>query len=155
METTAGRVPVNTSLDVNLKIKRDFRASIAYFSDHPTAIPDRLRDLDREWDIERALALMSSAFTVAGLTAGISGRRRGFLLSGVVQGFYVMHSIQGWCPPLPILRRMGFRTASEIERERCALKDILREDNAELTDSGVHHPSDKFAISPKDGERAV
>ncbi len=31
---------------------------------------------------------------------------------------------QGWCPPVPILRRLGFRTSFEIEQERQALKLI-------------------------------
>jgi hypothetical protein len=155
IETTAGRVPSNTARDVNLDIKEAFRASVAYFTEHPTAIPDRLKALDREWDIERALAAASSGLSLLGLAGGFSGRRRGYLLSLVVQGFYMQHTLQGWCPPLPLLRRMGFRTASEIERERCALKDILREDNAELTQSGVHHPAEKFAVLEKDSSRPV
>ncbi|HXC52361.1 MAG TPA: hypothetical protein VN634_15880 [Candidatus Limnocylindrales bacterium] len=155
IESTAGRVPSNTSRDVNLEIKEAFRASVAYFTEHPTAIPHRLKMLDQEWDIERALAMASSGFSLAGLLAGFSGRRRGFVLSLIVQGFYMQHTLQGWCPPLPVLRRMGFRTASEIERERCALKDILREDNAELTQSGIHHPAEKFGISEKDASRPI
>jgi hypothetical protein len=41
------------------------------------------------------------------------------------------HAVQGWCPPLPILRRMGFRTAREIDTERTALK-ALRGDFARV-----------------------
>lgn len=154
IESSAGRVPSNTAQDVNAGIKKSFRASVAYFSEHPLAIPNRLRELDREWDIERAFAVTSSGLSLLGLAAGLTGRRRGFLLSFVVQGFYMQHTLQGWCPPLPVLRRMGFRTSSEIERERCALKDVLREDNAELTQSGIHHPAEKFATSPEDAGRS-
>lgn len=39
-------------------------------------------------------------------------------------GFLFQHAIQGWCPPLPILRRLGFRTAEEINQERYALKAL-------------------------------
>jgi hypothetical protein len=42
----------------------------------------------------------------------------------MVTAFLFQHAIQGWCPPVPILRRMGFRTAHEIEQERNALKAI-------------------------------
>ena len=150
IESTAGRVPSNTAQEINLGIKDAFRASIAHFSAHPQEIPARLAELDREWDVERSLASGSSALTFLGIVTGLAGRRRGFLLSLIVQGFYMQHTLQGWCPPLPVLRRLGFRTASEIERERCALKDILREDNADRTSSGLHHPTEKFAISPKD-----
>jgi hypothetical protein len=39
--------------------------------------------------------------------------------------------VQGWCPPLPVFRRLGIRTASEIDYERYALKS-LRGDFDEL-----------------------
>jgi len=39
--------------------------------------------------------------------------------------------LQGWCPPLPVLRRLGFRTAFEIDYDRYALK-ALRGDFAEI-----------------------
>ena len=38
--------------------------------------------------------------------------------------FLLQHALQGWCPPLPLLRRLGVRTQAEIERERYALKAI-------------------------------
>jgi hypothetical protein len=41
-----------------------------------------------------------------------------------VTAFLFQHAVQGWCPPLPILRRLGFRTASEIDTERYALKAL-------------------------------
>jgi hypothetical protein len=34
----------------------------------------------------------------------------------------MQHAIQGWCPPVPLLRRLGFRTPAEICEERCGLK---------------------------------
>jgi hypothetical protein len=155
MESTAGRVPSHTTQDINVGIKDALRASIAYFTEHPTAIPGRLKQLDREWDVERALAFGSSTLTTLSVVTGLLGRRRAFFFSLVVQGFYMQHTLQGWCPPLPVLRRMGFRTASEIERERCALKDVLREDNTARTGAGVHHPADKFAVSARDAARAL
>jgi hypothetical protein len=36
----------------------------------------------------------------------------------------MQHALQGWCPPLPLLRRLGVRTQQEIERERYALKAL-------------------------------
>ena len=42
----------------------------------------------------------------------------------MVTAFLFQHAVQGWCPPVPILRRMGFRTADEINRERYALKAL-------------------------------
>ena len=54
----------------------------------------------------------------------------------IVTAFLFQHAIQGWCPPLPILRRLGFRTAREIDTERTALK-ALRGDFA-----NVHNDED-------------
>jgi hypothetical protein len=54
----------------------------------------------------------------------------------MVAAFLFQHAIQGWCPPVPILRRMGFRTASEIEQERQALK-ALRGDFAGISNDNA------------------
>jgi hypothetical protein len=45
-------------------------------------------------------------------------------LPALVSGFLFQHAVQGWCPPVPVLRRLGFRTAYEIEEERRALKAL-------------------------------
>ncbi len=42
----------------------------------------------------------------------------------LVSGFLFQHAIEGWCPPVPILRRLGFRTSYEIDEERQALKAL-------------------------------
>jgi hypothetical protein len=125
--TTADRVPLNTAEDVNRAIRERTDRSIAYYSHHPEEIPPRLRDLQREWDVERALATGSSCLSLLGLALASSRGRRCLLLPFAVQSFYLQHTLQGWCPPLPLFRRLGFRTPAEIERERNALKDALRE----------------------------
>lgn len=47
------------------------------------------------------------------MTLGTFVNRRWFLLQ---------HAVQGWCPPLPVFRRLGVRTAREIHEEILALK---------------------------------
>jgi hypothetical protein len=131
LATSSGRVPTNTSFDANRRIREHFHQCVSYYGNFPEEIPGRLKELDREWDIERALAAMSSGLTLLGLFLGSRGRTRALALSTVVQGFYMQHTLQGWCPPLPVLRRLGFRTATEIEREKCALKDLLRDRDPE------------------------
>ncbi|HET9942578.1 MAG TPA: hypothetical protein VFR05_04515, partial [Terriglobia bacterium] len=34
----------------------------------------------------------------------------------------LQHAVQGWCPPVPLFRRLGIRTQREIDEERYALK---------------------------------
>jgi hypothetical protein len=119
------RVPEHTSAHSNEAIAEQTAENIRYFRQHRSQIPRRLRELDQEWDVERALATGSSCLSLIGLAFGFSGRRRWFVLPLAVQTFYLQHTLQGWCPPLPIFRRLGFRTPSEIERERCELEAIL------------------------------
>jgi hypothetical protein len=91
-----------------------------------------LQELDREWDIERSIEANASTVALTGLGLGAFVDRRFFALPAVVASFLLMHALQGWCPPVPILRRLGFRTQSEIEEERYALK-ALRGDFADVT----------------------
>jgi hypothetical protein len=122
---SARRVPDHTAPAVNQEIQLRIARNVAYFRDNREAIPSRLAALDREWDVERALATGSSCLSLLGLALGFAGRPRWFALPFAVQGFYLQHALQGWCPPLPIFRRLGFRTPAEIDQERCALKNLL------------------------------
>ncbi len=89
-------------------------------------IERRLQEIDREWDIERAIEANAAGFGLAGLALGLLVDRRFLLLSAAVGGFLLQHALQGWCPPVPVLRRLGFRTAREIFEERLVLKSIAR-----------------------------
>jgi len=124
--TTAERVSKHTSPAAADRIFQRIEASLRYHRDHPEAILGRLDELDREWDIERTLETGSSSLTLLGLLLGIR-KPKWLLLSLGVQGFFLQHAIQGWCPPLPLLRRLGVRTFEEIEAERSALYVILEE----------------------------
>jgi hypothetical protein len=121
---TADRVPGQTDEHVNQRIRRQTQMNIDYFAHHPGEIDRRLRELDAEWDIERALETGSSALTLTGLAMSVAVDRKWLLLSLAVQGFFMQHALQGWCPPLPLLRRIGVRTADEINAERYALKAL-------------------------------
>ncbi len=138
LATSSGRVPINTTYEANQRIRAHFQQCVSYYGNFPEEIPGRLKTLDREWDVERALAAMSSGLTLLGLALGARGQRRALALSTIVQGFYMQHTLQGWCPPLPVLRGLGFRTATEIEREKCALKELLRDRDP---DEVLSHPS--------------
>jgi hypothetical protein len=132
---SATRVSTHTEQPVAEQIRRQTETNVAYFAAHPDQIDRRLRELDAEWDIERALETGSSTLTLTGLALSVLRGRRWLLLSLAVQGFFMQHALQGWCPPLPILRRLGFRTQYEIEQERYALK-ALRGDFATASEPG-------------------
>ena len=123
LPSTVERVPQNTAHEVNEAIRRRTEASIAKtIGSGPAAIERRLRELDHEWDTERLLEANASSIMLVGLVLGTTANRKFLLLPVAVAAFLLMHALQGWCPPLPALRRLGVRTQSEIESERYALK---------------------------------
>jgi hypothetical protein len=129
--STRNRVPENTSDSVNEEIQRQIEERVRYYAGHPKKIVRRLRELDEEWDIERAIEANAAAIGFSGIVLGATVDRRWLTLPALVTAFLFQHAVQGWCPPVPVLRRLGFRTAHEIERERNALK-ALRGDYAEV-----------------------
>ncbi len=135
LTATADRVSANTADEINEQIRRQTEANVArYASGGTTAINRRLTELDQEWDIERCLETMAPTFSLIGMALGLTVNRKWFALPIVVQSFFLQHALQGWCPPVPFLRRLGVRTASEIEEERYALK-ALRGDFREVSEA--------------------
>lgn len=130
MSSTFDRVPAHTSEEINQRIQNDIRKRVRHFATHPDAIPHRLRELREEWDIERAIEANASALAFTGVVLGVARDSRWLALPALVTAFLFQHAIQGWCPPVPVLRRMGFRTAHEIEQERTALKALRGDFNA-------------------------
>lgn len=124
---TSARVPLNTSAKVNQEIEQHTLEHIERSANDPDSANTRLRALEREWDVERVLELNASLLALTGVALGATINRRWLWLSAAVCGFLAQHAVQGWCPPLPILRRLGVRTQREIEAERQAIK-LLRGD---------------------------
>lgn len=122
-QSTTEKVLANTSAEVNQSILAQTECNIRYYGAHPELIAERLAYLDEEWDVERVLEANASALTLGGLFLGLFQKRYLFL-SAAVMLFLHQHAVQGWCPPLPLIRRMGVRTRTEIEYERYALKMI-------------------------------
>jgi hypothetical protein len=139
MPETTTRVKHNTAERVNAQIHRQIEEHVAQSAAGGVeAMSRRLAALDREWDIERTLEANAATVSLLGLTLGATVDRRWFLLPAVVAGFLLQHALQGWCPPVPVLRRLGFRTQTEIDYERYALK-VLRGDFQGLPDPGDGH----------------
>ena len=118
------RAESQTPDSINKRIHRDTQQRIAALVGHPEEIRERLRELDREWDVERCLELGSATLTLTGVILAATVNKRWLWLSAAVQTFFLQHAIQGWCPPLRLWRRLGVRTQSEIEFERYALKAL-------------------------------
>jgi hypothetical protein len=144
---TTTRVQLNTAEEINAAIQRRIERNVAFYANaSPEMITERLHELDEEWDIERMLEANAASVSLLGVTLGLTSNRIFFLLPGVVAAFLLQHAVQGWCPPVPILRRMGFRTSSEIDTERYALK-ALRGDFDSLRHTGETKPDPNKALA--------
>lgn len=125
---SADRVRRSTPIHLNQKIDQVTEASIErYGSSTRDQIVRRMEELDREWDVERVLEVNASTLALTGLALGLTVNRKWFFLPGVVLPFLLQHGLQGWCPPLPVLRRLGMRTRGEIDREKYALRAMLEQ----------------------------
>lgn len=134
------RVKEATPSSINQKIEADTWNRVASYTNKSEAeISARIRELDKEWDIERYLGVNMSSLAITGLAvAALSKNKKWNILPAVVLAFFFQHSVQGWCPPLPILRKFKIRTGKEIEQEKYALK-ILRGDFNNVQD--ISQPS--------------
>jgi hypothetical protein len=123
------RVRQSTTETVNERLDREMRKRVRYYAEcDRTEISERIDELEREWDIERVLEANASTLALTGVgLAAATKNNKWLIVPGVVLSFLVQHAVQGWCPPLPLFRRLGVRTSEEIEREKYALK-VLRGD---------------------------
>ena len=120
------RVRNVTAQAINQKINKEIKEEIQYYSTRSAKeIKDRINELEKEWDIERVLELNASLVALFGVILAATNSKRWLILSGIVTGFLTQHALQGWCPPIPLFRRLQIRTQKEIETERHALIQML------------------------------
>ncbi|HEX9045631.1 MAG TPA: hypothetical protein VF988_01275 [Verrucomicrobiae bacterium] len=126
--TETDRVRRYTATGTLHEIDERIAESIRFFAMQPEAtISRRITELECEWSMERWLETNASALAFCGTLLGLTISRKWLALPLIVTGFLFQHAVQGWCPPVPVLREMGVRTRGEIDREKYALK-ILRGD---------------------------
>lgn len=126
--STVNRVPSHTKPLINEQIKDETRRRIEQLKNAPKEqIRARIKELENEWDIERAIEMNASTLILISMALGRFVNKRFYVLPAVIGGFLLQHGIQGWCPPVPILRKLGFRTSYEIDEERFALKALLKD----------------------------
>lgn len=131
LPATTERVSLHTGYAANRKIMNEMEHRLCYYFFHPEEIENRLRVLDKEWDMERTLEANASSLALAGLLLSLAVSHKFLLVPAVVSGFLLQHALQGWCPPVPVFRHFGIRTQTEIELEWYALK-ALRGDLGDL-----------------------
>ncbi|MBH1941775.1 DUF2892 domain-containing protein [Mobilitalea sibirica] len=134
---TALRVFLRTDPLINAEIRNQtIRNLNIYKNCNEDEIADRIRYLNLEWDTERVLEANAATLIILSSILGIKTSRCWFLLTGLIGMFVLQHALQGWCPPVPLVRKWGVRTAEEISAEKTALK-MLRGDFAKDTKDAV------------------
>lgn len=139
------RVQAYTARQVNREIERQATGRVADAAAEPRqAIARRIDALDEEWDIERWLETNAAALAFSGTVLGLLINKKFFAIPCIVLPFLLQHALQGWCPPVPILRRKGVRTRREIDAEKYALK-ALRGDFSNMPANGDRAESARMA----------
>ncbi len=125
-EKVADRVREHSAAADNKTIDREAEGRVQRFAGKSKEeITEQIDRLEREWDMERLLETNASILSLVGMSAYAGSLNKKWLfLPGVVMSFLVQHSVQGWCPPMPVFRKLGVRTRQEIEREKYALKAL-------------------------------
>ncbi|HEX2985457.1 MAG TPA: YgaP-like transmembrane domain [Caproiciproducens sp.] len=132
---TAHRVQFHTDCKTNQKIRDKTIESLNNYKDCDDAtLTQRIIDLDGEWDTERVLETNAGIILVASTVLGFVHCRYWFALTGTVGCFLLHHALQGWCPPLPVIRKLGVRTSEEIYNEKNVLKQ-MRGDFSQISSS--------------------
>jgi hypothetical protein len=129
VKTVNDRIQARTLHDVSRYIGAD-----------PVFIDERIRELEREWHVDRTLEANVAMLALFGLGLGFTFHRRFLLLPAMATAFLLEHALQGWCPPVSVMRRLGIRTGAEIQEEIIALR-ILRGDFLER----IHYPERALA----------
>ena len=119
------RVRRKTSAAQLEKIEQELQRSVRHYgAGSREDLNRRLAALENEWSIERFLDTNASILGLSGVVLGLTVSKRWLLLTAAVSGFLLQHALTGWCPPVPVFRRLGVRTRSEIDREKFALKAL-------------------------------
>jgi hypothetical protein len=145
MNTPTDRVRAHTADEVlrridDLTIDRLTRLADA----EPTAAAAHLDGLDHEWDTDRFIEAEASITGLVGLGLATFVDRRFLAIPGIVGAAVFLHALRGWYPLLPMMRRLGLRSAREIARERYALKAL----RGDFTGMGADRPEPDRAVAP-------
>lgn len=109
--------------EVARRIRKEMEARVYYYARRPEGIDERLRELDREWDLERVLETNVGVLSLMGLTFGAM-HSRWYLVSALAAACLLQHAVKGWSAPQVVCRRLGIRTAREVNHERFSLKAL-------------------------------
>ena len=122
------KVRAKTPPEINQAIDIETAAMVRFYAGKTDyEISKRIEELDNEWDIGRIVEVRAATVSLTGVMLGLKRSKKWLILPTIASIFLLQYAIQGWCPPVSLLRRFGFRTRQEIYLEKYALK-ALRQD---------------------------
>ncbi len=108
---------------VNEELFQEARERVEFYGSRPLdEVAGRLKELEKEWDLERVLMVGAGALSLGSVALGLKVGRGWLVVTGMVGGLLVKHGVTGWCLPSRLLRRWKVRTRQEIDGEKFALK---------------------------------
>ena len=135
---TVETVEHNTAPEVNAQFEAQAKETVArYIGADRHAIDQRLKELEKEWNVERMIEVEAPSMIGIGVALGLAHDKKWFALSAMAAGMVILHNLQGWYPMLPLFRRLGLRSQSEIDRECMALR-ALRGDHEAFRKNSIH-----------------
>lgn len=128
-------IPFESRSPVNSRIHgRTLHDVSRFVGADPVFIDERIRELEAEWDVERTLQANTAALALAGVALGFAVDRKFLLIPAAAAALLLQQALSGWSAPVPLLRSIGVRTATEIRDEIIALR-ILRGDFLERVET--------------------
>lgn len=133
---TTKKAAFHTCNRVNQDIRNKTVSCINTYKDGGEPIlSEKIEKLNHEWDTERLLENNAASVVLFSSIMGYKSKRRcWFLITGAVGFFLLHHALRGWCPPLPVIRKLGVRTAEEINQEKIVFK-LIRGDFSQRPDN--------------------
>lgn len=130
----------NTSEEINRRIDHFTEENIRYYATQTEkVISRRINTLEKEWDVQKLVQAIDAGVGLGSIFLGVLGAKKWWFIATLAAASSGMHAMKGWSPGTIALRRMGFRTRQEIDREKYALK-ALRGDFEEMST----HEADKI-----------
>lgn len=99
--------------------------NINHYYKHPDHINSRLRQLEAEMSTEQIFELHDAANVTAGvLLTVLTGKKKWLILPILVAIVQSLQAMEGIRLGISLLRKYGYRTRAEIDKEKYALKAL-------------------------------
>lgn len=130
LPATTHRVAAYTNPEINEMIRKNTLENLLCLEDaEEEELSKRIRNLNSEWDTERFVEAKAALCVMGCSLFGIAKNKYWSFLSLIAATFLLQHALLGWCPSAPVMRKLGIRSAEEINQEKTVLK-MLRKDYA-------------------------